>query len=70
MLQQYMAAMMGVGVCAITFSQVCSYKFILLVYSSTWATPSTVLIMKAYCFYLIFMSMNGMAEAFAYGLAN
>jgi len=26
--------------------------------------------MKAYCGYLLFMSANGMAEAFAYGLAN
>lgn len=69
-LVQYMAAMLGIGICAIIFSQVCSHDFILLVYSETWATESTVKIMKAYCIYLMFMAMNGMSEAFAYGLAN
>lgn len=52
------------------FSQLCSAQFILLLYSEIWATPSTALIMRAYCIYLMFMAVNGMAEAFAYGLAN
>lgn len=65
-----MSGMLGIGVCAIIFSQICAQEFILLVYSETWATDSTSAIMKAYCIYLMFMSMNGMAEAFAYGLAN
>ena len=62
--------MLGIGICAITFSQGCSREFIYLVYSEKWATESTISIMKAYCIYLMFMSLNGMSEAFAYGLAN
>lgn len=69
-LTQYLAGMLGIGTCAIVFSQVCSKQFLLLVYSSTWTTPSCVAIMQGYCIYLMFMSLNGMAEAFAYGLAN
>ena len=69
-LVQYLAGMCGIGVCGIIFSQVCSYEFILLVYSQQWATPSAVRIMKAYCVYLLGMSMNGMSEAFAYGMAS
>jgi oligosaccharide translocation protein RFT1 len=65
-----MSGMLGIGVCSVIFSQGCAQEFILLVYSEKWATNSTVDIMKAYCFYLMFMAMNGMAEAFAYGLAN
>ena len=57
-LVQYLAGMCGIGVCGIIFSQVCSYEFILLVYSQQWATPSAVRIMKAYCVYLLGMSMN------------
>ena len=62
--------MVGIGVAGIMFSQVCASEFILLVYSETWATPTAVAIMKAYCFYLLCMSANGMSEAFAYGLAD
>jgi len=69
-LVQYMSGMLGIGVCAIIFSQLCSSQFILLLYSEVWATPSTAKFMRAYCVYLMFMAMNGMAEAFAYGLAN
>jgi len=69
-LVQYMAAMLGIGACAIMFSQVCSEQFIHLAFSKRWATPSTVRIMQAYCGYLMFMAANGMSEAFAYGLAN
>ena len=69
-LAQYLAIMTGVSVCAIIFSQVCSYKFILLVFSSTWATESAVNIMKAYCVLLLFMALNGISEAFAYGTSN
>ena len=69
-LVQYMAAMLGIGACAIMFSQVCSEQFIHLAFSKRWATPSTVRIMQAYCGYLLFMAANGMSEAFAYGLAN
>ena len=69
-LVKYLSGMLGIGVCAIIFSQVCSKQFILLAFSEKWATPSAILIMKAYCGYLLFMSANGMAEAFAYGLAN
>ena len=67
---KYLSGMLGIGVCAIMFSQVCSRQFILLAFSKKWATDSAVVIMKAYCGYLMFMSANGMAEAFAYGLAN
>jgi len=69
-LVQYMSGTLGIGVCAIIFSQGCAKEFVLLVYSEKWATDSTSSIMKAYCAYLMFMAMNGMAEAFAYGLAN
>ena len=65
-----MSGMLGIGVCAIIFSQLCSSQFILLLYSEVWATPSTAKFMRAYCVYLMFMAVNGMAEAFAYGLAN
>ena len=65
-----MAGMMGIGVSAIIFSQFCSNNFILVAFSSQWATPSATKIMKSYCVYLFFMSLNGMSEAFAYGLAN
>ena len=65
-----MSGMLGIGVCAIMFSQLCSSQFILLLYSEAWATPTTSQIMRAYCIYLMFMAVNGMAEAFAYGLAN
>jgi O-antigen/teichoic acid export membrane protein len=60
----------GIGVASIIFSIVCGSPFILLVYSEKWASESTVNIMRAYCVNLLFMALNGMAEAFAYGLAN
>ena len=65
-----MAGMMGIGVSAIVFSQLCSYQFIFLCFSEKWATASAAKIMKAYCVYLFFMSLNGMSEAFAYGMAD
>lgn len=61
---------MGIGICAIIFSQFCAEDFIYLLYSEKWATRSAADIMRAYCIALFFMSMNGMTEAFAYGLAN
>lgn len=70
MLAQYLGITLGIGFCAITFSSVCAKDFILVLYSSAWATENTVLMMKAQCLCLVFMSLNGMAEAFAYGLAN
>ena len=69
-LSQYLGGVMGIGISAIIFSQFCAFDFIYLLYSEKWATPSAAEIMKAYCISLFFMSMNGMTEAFAYGLAN
>ena len=65
-----MAGTIGIGVCAIIFSQFCAGNFILLVYSKIWATTTATKIMQSYCIYLMFMASNGMSEAFAYGLAN
>ena len=70
MLAQYLAGVLGIGVAAVIFSQFCSQKFLLLIYSDKWATESAASFMKAYCVYLMFMALNGMSEAFAYGLAN
>lgn len=69
-LAQYLAGVIGIGICAVVFSQANSFKFLTLVYSSKWATDSSVEFMKAYCIYLLFMALNGISEAFAYGLAN
>lgn len=69
-LAQYLAGVTGIGVAAVIFSQFCSLKFLLLVYSDKWATESAATFMKAYCVYLMFMALNGMSEAFAYGIAN
>jgi len=69
-LSQYLGGVMGIGISAIIFSQFCAEDFIFLLYSEKWATHSAADIMKAYCVSLFFMSMNGMTEAFAYGLAN
>ena len=70
LLSLYMAATVGLGVCATIFSQLCAHNFILVLYSETWATENTVRIMNAYCFCLIFMAGNGIVEAFAYGVAQ
>lgn len=69
-LVQYLGGVMGIGISAIVFSQFCADDFIFLLYSEKWATNSAAEIMRAYCIALFFMSMNGMTEAFAYGLAN
>ena len=69
-LAMYLAGVLGVGVSAIMFSRFCSHQFLLLVYSEKWATESANEFMKAYCIYLGLMAINGMAEAFAYGLSN
>lgn len=61
---------MGIGLSAVMFSQLCAEDFIFLLYSEKWATHSAADIMRAYCIALLFMSLNGMTEAFAYGLAN
>jgi oligosaccharide translocation protein RFT1 len=69
-LTKYLAGVLGVGVSAIIFSRYCSGQFLLLVYSEKWATETATEFMKAYCIYLCLMALNGMSEAFAYGLAN
>lgn len=62
--------MTGIGLSGILFSFTCGKEFLMLVYSSQWATDSCTLFFKAYSVYLLSCSMNGMSEAFAYGLAN
>ena len=69
-LTQYLAGVIGIGIGSIIFSTICGKEFILFIYSEKWATPSTLNIMRAYCLNLLFMALNGMTEAFAYGLAN
>jgi len=69
-LVQYLAGVVGIGISAVVFSQFCSEDFIFLLYSQRWATKATADIMRAYCICLLFMALNGIAEAFAYGLAN
>jgi oligosaccharide translocation protein RFT1 len=69
-LAKYLAGVVGIGVSAAVFAEINAMEFLQLIYTDKWATESTCGFMRAYCRYLIFMALNGMSEAFAYGRAN
>jgi len=57
--------MLGIGACGVIFSRFCAYQTIYILYSSAWVNDQIVEMMHAYCIYLMFMSFNGISEAYA-----
>lgn len=64
-LNDWLSGVLGIATCACIFAYLNGRRFIQLAYGESWATESCVQILQTGMILTIFLSMNGITEAYA-----